>query len=148
MTPTAFLDLNGTLVSPILVNTPAELCIIPGAPQAVAALSRQGFRCPAITVQSRIGKGVFTEAEFRQWFTGFAQQVRKDGAHLEGPYVCPHRFRDPCECKKPQPFLYERAAHELSLTLRRAFVIGDTADDMEAARRFGGIARPAPSPDT
>jgi FMN phosphatase YigB (HAD superfamily) len=35
--------------------------------------------------------------------------------------------------------LYERAATDLGVTLPGAFVIGDTREDLEAARRFGGI---------
>lgn len=136
---TAFLDLNGTLVSPVLVTTPREYRVIEDAPQAVAALSAWGFRCPVVTVQSRIGRGLFSEAEFRRWFTDFAHHMRRAGAYLEGPYVCPHRFAEPCRCKKPQPFLYQRAADELGLTLRGAFVIGDSAADIEAAHQFGGI---------
>ena len=65
--------------------------------------------------------------------------MAEQGAILDGPYVCPHRYRDPCACKKPQRFLYERAAADLGLSLTGAFVIGDTADDMEAARRIAGV---------
>ncbi len=148
MTKTVFLDLNGTLVGPVLVDRLLDLRILPGVPTAIAKLSRAGFRCPVVTVQSRIAKGYFTEAEFTQWFRSFAAQLGQVGARIEGPFVCPHRYRDPCPCKKPNTMLYERAALELGLALEGAFVIGDTADDMEAARRLGGVGclvSPTPS---
>ena len=139
MTKTAFLDLNGTLVTPIVVDRLEELRLVPGATEAVAALCRGGFRCPVVTIQSRIAKGVFTEAQFRAWFRRLAEGMSESGARLEGPYVCPHRFATPCACKKPSTVLYEQAAAECGLELKGAFVVGDTAADMEAAERLGGI---------
>ena len=139
MTKLVFLDLNGTLVSPVLVERLDDFRILPGVPAALAKLAQAGFLCPVVTVQSRIAKGFFTEAEFGCWFQDLAAQMKQAGARLEGPYVCPHRYRDPCACKKPNTTLYDRAARDLALPLPGAFVIGDTADDMEAARRIGGF---------
>ena len=139
MSRAAFLDLNGTLVTPIIVEKLEDLRIIPGAEQAVAALCRAGFRCPVVTVQSRIAKGLFSVSQFLEWFHAFAGTMSGYGAHLEGPYVCPHRFATPCACKKPKTLLYQRAAEECGFQLEGAFVIGDTAADMQAAKQFRGI---------
>ena len=104
----------------------------------MSRLCAAGFLCPVVTVQSRIAKGLFSLADFHAWFVEFAAGLSREGAHVTGPYVCPHRYADPCACKKPQTLLYEQAAVELGIDLRRAFVIGDTAADMEAAFRSGG----------
>lgn len=133
-----FLDLNGTLVTPIKVEHLNELAMIEGVDVAVARLTRAGFVCPVVTIQSRIAKGLFSVAQFEEWFGTFAAALHARGAELAGPYVCPHRFADPCVCKKPHTVLYERAAAELGLDLPRSFVIGDSARDIEAATRFGG----------
>ncbi len=133
-----FLDLNGTLVTPVLVGRLADLTVIEGATEGVERLCRVGFVCPVITVQSRIEKGLFSEAEFRTWFHALATSMADGGAHLTGPYVCPHRFSTPCECAKPQTLLYERAATDHHLNLSGSFTIGDTAADAEAATGFGG----------
>ena len=69
---------------------------------------------------------------------GSLRAIRSNGAEIIGPYVCPHRFREPCRCKKPATFLYEVAAKEHAIDLHRSFVIGDSAEDVRAARRFGG----------
>jgi histidinol phosphatase-like enzyme len=114
-----FLDLNGTLVLPIKPDSLNDLTSIEGAGQAIARLSRAGFLCPVVTVQSRIAKGVFSAQEFHHWFDGFSAGLRICGAELVGPYVCPHRFTEPCACKKPSTLLYEQA-------------------DVSAASRFGG----------
>jgi D-glycero-D-manno-heptose 1,7-bisphosphate phosphatase len=133
-----FLDLNGTLVEPVLVDRLVDLRRIPGVARAVATLNRAGFVCPVVTVQSRIEKQVFTAEAFSAWFRGFAAGLAAEGAELSGVYVCPHRFSTPCACRKPRTLLYERAAADLGLDLERSFTVGDTEADLEAARRFGG----------
>jgi D-glycero-D-manno-heptose 1,7-bisphosphate phosphatase len=133
----AFLDLNGTLVLPLKQERLDDLVAIPGAIDAVARLTQAGFVCPVITVQSRIAKGLFTTAEFLDWFADFAAAARRQGADLHGPYVCPHRFAEACACKKPNPLLYEQAIAELGLAATGSFVIGDSPDDIRAAVRLG-----------
>lgn len=82
--------------------------------------------------------GVFSLEDFQQWFKSFARDLRVCGAEILGPYVCPHRFREPCQCKKPSTFLYEQAAKDHGIDLQRSFVIGDSVEDVCAARQFGG----------
>jgi D-glycero-D-manno-heptose 1,7-bisphosphate phosphatase len=132
-----FLDLNGTLILPIKPKGLAELHLIPGATEAIGRLTRAGFLCPVITVQSRIAKGVFTADEFLEWFRDLAATLRMAGAIVNGPYVCPHRFAEPCSCKKPNTLLYERAAADLAFSVADSFVIGDSPDDIRAASRLG-----------
>ena len=133
-----FLDLNGTLVMPIFVEHPHRLSLVDDAAHAVAHLSAAGFVCPVVTIQSRIEKGLFSAQEFHSWFSTFARLLSGHGASVVGPYVCPHRFANPCPCKKPGTLLYERAAAEHDIALDRSFVVGDSAADVEAAFRFGG----------
>jgi len=91
-----------------------------------------------VTIQSRIAKGLFSDEEFRAWFPDFARLLRGYGAKIVGPYVCPHRFSEVCACKKPNTVLYERAAQEYGIHLPASFVFGDPAEDVRAARAFGG----------
>ena len=112
-----FLDLNGTLVLPIIVQSPSELKLIDGASAAVATLTEAGFVCPVVTIQSRIAKGLFSLEDFHVWFRSLAVELDKHGAKVVGPYVCPHRFSEACPCKKPGTFLYEQAAIEHGIDL-------------------------------
>ena len=135
--PAVFLDLNGTLVLPLKVTSPSEYVQISGSAEAVARLCRKGFVCPVVTVQSRIGKGLYTEAEFLAWFRSFNDVLAADGGFLKGPYVCPHRYGVPCLCKKASGRLYRDAAVDLGIDLAYSFVIGDSLEDLEAARTLG-----------
>jgi len=95
-----FLDLNGTLVLPIIVQSPSELKLIDNASAAVATLSDAGFVCPVVTIQSRIGKGLFSLEDFHVWFRSFAVEL---GALAEqslellytGGVLVSHRSRRP-----------------------------------------------------
>ena len=132
-----FLDLNGTLVEPLKQERLDELTLIPGVPEAIAKLTAAGFICPVVTIQSRIAKGLFSMADFRNWFAAFAANLNAQGANVVGPYICPHRRGDPCPCKKPNTLLYERAAADHQLVPKDCFVIGDSPANMAAARLQG-----------
>jgi len=105
-----FLDLNGTIVLPLKQESLDEMTLIPGADLAIQRLLDAGFLCPVVTVQSRIEKGLFTVSEFQSWFADFFANLKLD---VKGPYICPHRFSNPCSCEKPNPYLYEQAAADL-----------------------------------
>jgi D-glycero-D-manno-heptose 1,7-bisphosphate phosphatase len=132
-----FLDLNGTLVEPLKPERLDQLVLMPDVVASVARLTAAGFVCPVVTVQSRIAKALFSLEEFEAWFAGFAADLALGGAIVVGPYVCPHRFAEPCPCKKPNTWLYERAAREHGIDEAASFVIGDSPDDVQAARRLG-----------
>jgi D-glycero-D-manno-heptose 1,7-bisphosphate phosphatase len=115
-----FLDLNGTLVEPLKQERLDELTLIPGVPEAIAKLTAAGFICPVVTIQSRIAKGLFSMADFLNWFAAFEASLKAQGAHVVGPYVCPHRRGDPCPCKKPNILLYKSAATDHHLVPEHA----------------------------
>ncbi len=130
-----FLDLNGTIVLPLKQESLDEMTLIPGADLAITRLLAAGFLCPIVTVQARIEKGLFSEFEFRDWFADFFGNL---GLDVKGPYICPHRYNHWCPCQKPNSLLYDLAASDWLLDLRRSYTIGDSPQDVEAARRFGG----------
>lgn len=132
-----FLDLNGTLVEPVQPTALAEYTLLPRAAAAVQLLTSAGFVCPVITVQTRIAKGLFSEAAFRAWFTALQASIARQGACLVGPYLCPHRASASCLCAKPQPTLYRHAARDHVIDCRRSYVVGDTVGDIRAAAALG-----------
>jgi histidinol-phosphate phosphatase family protein len=135
-----FLDLNGALVRPLKVEHPTQHEIIPGAADAVAMLCAAGFVCPVVTVQSGIEKGRFSQPEFLDWFHSFRTEITASyGATLAGIYVCPHRYRNACTCKKAGGVLYREAAVELGIDLASSVVVGDSLEDMQAARSIRNI---------
>ena len=103
----AFLDRDGVLNlgKSTYINSPEELEILPEAPEAVGDLRRLGFRTCIVTNQSPIMRGLWDENQLfviherlRQLFL----EYDKD-AHFDMIITCPHRNRDNCSCRKPNP---------------------------------------------
>lgn len=136
-TRAVFLDLNGTLVLPVQAAALTDYVPLDGISEAIRLLNEHGFACPVVTVQSRIGKGLYTAEDFGEWFASFAARLARENAPVLGPYVCPHVGKDQCSCRKPGTALYEQAAREHSLAFAHSFVVGDTADDLRAGRALG-----------
>ena len=68
-------------------------------------------------------------------------QLSAAGAEILATYYCPHDPNTPpaCECRKPAPGLYRRAAAEHGLDLARSVYVGDRVRDVEPGVRAGGV---------
>ena len=66
--------------------------------------------------------------------------LEQEDAALDAIYFCPHHPNDGCRCRKPNVGMVERAVSELQLDLRRSYLIGDHARDIQLAHRVGAKA--------
>ncbi|HEY0972843.1 MAG TPA: HAD-IIIA family hydrolase [Gemmatimonadales bacterium] len=147
----AFLDRDGTLVEDVhYLARPEQLRLVPGALEAVRALAAAGVPAVVVTNQSGIARGLFTGDDYMVVERALEAMMRDEGAPVAASYHCPHHpdFSGPCECRKPGPELYERAARELGLDLAASLYVGDRWRDVAPALRFGGVGVLVPSPDT
>ncbi len=103
----AFLDRDGVLNlgKSTYINSPDELEILPGAPEVVGDLRRLGFRTCIVTNQSPIMRGLWDESQLllihqklRELFVKYDEDALFDMI-----ITCPHRNRDNCSCRKPNP---------------------------------------------
>jgi D-glycero-D-manno-heptose 1,7-bisphosphate phosphatase len=136
-----FLDRDGTVIEDRHhLSDPDGVRLLPGAAEAVAALNRAGRKVLLITNQSGIGRGIFSEADFRAVQARVEELLASAGAHLDGVYLCPHSpdRQPPCECRKPATELYRRAAAEHGVELAGAAYIGDRLRDVLPAGELGG----------
>lgn len=141
--PGVFLDRDGTLiVDRHYLGDPAGVELLPGAGEAVARLNRAGLPALLVTNQSGIGRGMFTEADFRAVQRRLEEALAEHDARLDGVYHCPHApdLAPPCRCRKPATGLFERAAAEHGVALGASYYVGDRARDVEPALRWGGTA--------
>lgn len=56
---------------------------------------------------------------------------------LDDVYVCPHRWDDGCDCKKPKPGMLLAAARKWDIDLASSFMIGDSYSDVKAGWSAG-----------
>lgn len=134
--PACFLDRDGTLTEERgYAATAAAIALLPGAAQAVRRLNTSGVAAVLITNQSGIGRGYFSHAAVAAQHAALEALLARDGAGLDGIYVCPHHPAAGCGCRKPGTALLERAAAELGLDLARSYMIGDRPADVECGER-------------
>ena len=136
-----FLDRDGTLVEERdYLADPADVKLVPGAPEAVRRLQAGGFKVVLVTNQSGIARGLYREVDYRAVELRLTELLRDAGAFLDASYYCPHHpdFTGPCTCRKPGPGMYEAAKRDLGVALERSWFVGDKASDVAPAARFGG----------
>ncbi|NNM33188.1 MAG: HAD family hydrolase [Gemmatimonadetes bacterium] len=140
--PAVFLDRDGTLIEDRhYLSDPAAVRLFDGAAEAVRRLKEAGYAVVLVTNQSGIGRGYFTEKDYRAVHRELCHQLASQGADLDGAYHCPDApgvAGEGTTCRKPSPVLYRRAEGELGLDLRRSWFVGDKVSDVEAAELLGG----------
>jgi len=140
--PAVFLDRDGTVIHDAhYLSDPAGVRLLPGAAESVARLNRAGIPVILVTNQSGIGRGYFTEADFRKVQGKLVRMLAERGARFDAVYHCPHApgIGASCGCRKPEVGLFERAAAEHGLDPARSWYVGDRPRDVAPARKLGGF---------
>ncbi len=146
MKAAVFLDRDGVLIEDVHLLTRPEQVVIPaGVPSALKALGEAGFKLIVVSNQPVVARGLASELDVRAVNVHMESLLQSAGAPpLDGIYICPHHpnatlpaYRVDCDCRKPKPGLFRRAAMELNLDLRASFAVGDRITDIIAGARAG-----------
>ena len=146
-----FIDRDGTIIQDFhFIGDPDKVELLPGAADALARLNRAGWLVIVVTNQSGIARGYFTEADYERVRARLDQLLAPHHAHIDASYHCPHHpeISGPCECRKPGPLLFVRAAHEHGLTTKGSWFIGDKLRDVLPAETLGGHGFLIPNEET
>lgn len=114
-----------------------EFSFLPRALDALRRLATTKFVIAVTTNQSVVARGLATDAMLREIHARMLAEVERAGGRIDAVYYCPHKPGDGCDCRKPKPGMYQRAARELNLDLTQSIVIGDAFDDIAAAQTIG-----------
>jgi D-glycero-D-manno-heptose 1,7-bisphosphate phosphatase len=114
-----------------------EMQILPGVPEAIALLTRAGFRVLTVSNQRCVAKGLLTAAELESIHKRMCQDLAVLGAEITEVYYCPHELEPPCGCRKPAPGMLLKAARAHEIDLSASWMIGDSEIDIEAGRNAG-----------
>lgn len=141
MRPAAFFDRDGTInVNFGHVYRIDDLEFVPGTPEIIAEYNRRGVPVIVITNQAGIAKKMYTEHDMNCFNSYMNEQLQKQyGAHIDAFYYCPHHpdYTGDCECRKPKPGLFLKAALEWDVDLKASVMYGDKQSDETAARKAG-----------
>jgi D-glycero-D-manno-heptose 1,7-bisphosphate phosphatase len=134
------LDRDGTIIKECeYLSEPEQVALLPGVGAALRELQQMGFGLVVITNQSGVGRGIFDQAQLERVHERLRELLEKEGVHLDGLYVCPHKPDDDCACRKPRLGLLRKAAGELGFNLANSIVIGDKACDIEMGHAAGAL---------
>jgi D-glycero-D-manno-heptose 1,7-bisphosphate phosphatase len=110
---------------------------IPGSLDAIASLSRAGYRIAIATNQSGLARGYFSLAEMTTIHDRLAQLIAVRGGQIAGIFHCPHLPDTGCPCRKPATGLLRAIEEALGESAAGAPFIGDSLRDLQAAQAFG-----------
>jgi len=123
------------------VKTLEEWVPLPGSLEAIAALSRAGYRVAIASNQSGIARGIYSAAVVHAVHAEMQRRLATLGCRAEvGLYFCPHQPEDNCGCRKPKPGLLTAIGESLGVSLTGVPMVGDALRDVQAAQAVG--ARP------
>ena len=123
------------MIDPGYPSKPEQVHLLPGVKEGLISLQSAGFKLVIVTNQSGIGRGYFSETDFR------AVQERLEsllGENLiSATYFCPDHPEKASNRRKPAPGMLFEAATDLDLDISASFMIGDKASDIEAGLNAG-----------
>ena len=132
----AFLDRDGTIMHDAdYCSDPKQVQIFDGAAVALRRLKKVGHKIIVITNQSGIGRGFFTEKQYRAVEAEVSRQL--GDSLIDATYFCPDAPGQPSKCRKPAPGMVLEAARDHDVDLARSFLIGDKEIDAECAHNAG-----------
>src|SRR5687768_2475771 len=115
-----FLDRDGVInenVDGDYVRSWEALCILPGALDAIAELTRAGFPIVIVTNQQGVGKGLMAASVVEEIHRRLVSEIERAGGRVAAVRYCPHLEADRCGCRKPKPGMLVEVAAELGLDL-------------------------------
>src|SRR5689334_11301459 len=131
-----FVDRDGTIIHDAdYCSDPSQVRLLDGAASALRRLKDAEFKIIVITNQSGIGRGFFTEEQYREVEAEVLRQVGDD--LIDATYFCPDAPGQPSKCRKPAPGMIIQAARDHNVDLSLSFLIGDKEIDAECAHNAG-----------
>lgn len=139
-----FLDRDGTINKTAgFINKPEQFELIPGVTEAIKSINKSGFLAIVITNQPVIARGECSFEELQAIHNKMETELGKEGAFIDGIYVCPHHtdkgyagerpdYKFDCNCRKPKAGLILQAAKDFNIDLLQSYMIGDSQRDVEA----------------
>lgn len=139
--PVLFLDRDGVVIHEHhYLHDPELVTLIPGSAAAMRLAREHGFRLVGISNQSGIGRGLFTEEDFKAVQRRLDSLLAEKDVGFDAFYYCPHAPENGCRCRKPAPGLLAEASLWIPWDPALSWVVGDKISDVEMARAAGMAA--------
>ena len=139
-----FLDRDGTINKYVgFLRNINDFELIDGVSEAIKLINQSGYLAIVVTNQPVIARGEVSWDELDKIHRKMETLLGKDGAYIDGLYICPHHpdkgfegerpeYKFDCECRKPKPGLLLQAAKDFNIDLSKSYMIGDSVSDVQA----------------
>lgn len=144
-----FLDRDGTINKYVgFLRNIDDFELIDGVTEAIKQINQSSYLTIVVTNQPVIARGEASWEELNEIHKKMETLLGKDGAYIDGIYICPHHpdkgfagerpeYKIDCECRKPKAGLFLRAAKDFNIDLSQSIMIGDSERDVAAGRNAG-----------
>jgi len=134
------LDRDGVINhdSDAFVKSPSEWVPIDGSIDAIAELSNAGFTVAVATNQSGVGRKLIDLPTLEAIHKKMRRAVTDAGGDLGRIVFCPHHPDDNCDCRKPNPGLFNKLARQYGVPINGVPMVGDSERDITAAKAVSG----------
>lgn len=144
-----FLDRDGVINKHIgFLRHIDDFELIEGISDAIKHINQSGYLAIVVTNQPVIARGEVTWDELHEIHRKMETLLGKEGAYIDGLYICPHHpdkgfegerpeYKFDCDCRKPKPGLLLQAAKDFNIDLSLSYMIGDSSTDVEAGQNAG-----------
>ncbi|WP_347251516.1 D-glycero-beta-D-manno-heptose 1,7-bisphosphate 7-phosphatase [Legionella sp.] len=141
MSKVILLDRDGVINqdSPNYIRSASEFIFLPGSVEAIARLTKAGYRIGIATNQSGLARGYYGVQELRAIHEKMLYHVRAAGGEIDAIEYCHHLPTDGCLCRKPNPGMLHALARQFDCTLNKVSFVGDKISDIEAAKAAGAM---------
>jgi D-glycero-D-manno-heptose 1,7-bisphosphate phosphatase len=133
------LDRDGVINfdSDFYIKSPDEWLPIPGSLEAIATLTRLGYRVIIATNQSGIARKLYDFEMLEKIHEKLLREVKNAGGEIEEIFFCPHHPDEKCGCRKPEPGMFNEIQKKYGMRLEDTYFVGDSLTDMQAAINAG-----------
>lgn len=138
-TPALFLDRDGVINENLTahVRAWADFRFLPGALQALRALTALGLPIVIVTNQAILARQLISQATLDDIHRRMVSRIARAGGVVKDILYCPHDQSNGCLCRKPAPGLLLNAAARHNFELQHSIIIGDAITDILAGQRAG-----------
>ena len=144
-----FLDRDGTINYYVpFCHRLEDFHVLPWAAEAIGKINAAGYLAIVVTNQPVIARGEMSFEELDLTHKKMQTELGEKGAYLDAIYFCPHHpdkgfagerpeLKFDCDCRKPKPGMFLKAAERFNIDLSQSVMVGDDDRDMKAGEAAG-----------
>ena len=110
---------------------------LPRVFEALKRLTEASCEIHVVSNQGCVSRGLISEATLGRMTEKMLSEISRHGGKIQKVHYCKHQTSDHCDCRKPKIKLFLDAIAGRPVDMKEVYFVGDSAEDMEAAKNLG-----------